>query len=597
MKPTLYQTKLLATTVWLLFLPLPMSAQLSDVIINVVINDLGNARVEEIHDVIIPERATEGFLTMNNLQGSDVGELAVSDESGKPFTAVQPWRTNLSREEKAFKCGINNTSKGKELCWGVGTPGRHLHNIHYTITRLVKSYEDFDGFLFTFYEASHPYARHLKMVISKENGSFSPEDTRVWAFNFYGTIFVKDGKIVVETTRPFSIEGEKINVMVEFDKGLFRPATQVLTTFYKSVKREAFKGSDYTDLEKEKGAQQSSFFGYGVEDSSTFDTIHDLLLFVLLIALPVAVIIFFIAIYGTIGYTNEMKRLFSNGRGKMMDWYRDIPFDGDIQKTAKVLCTVDSKLCSKDIVRNAYILRMLYNKQLHIIIEHNEKGEMEEVFQVEIPLGREIEDDYNHNYPLFLQTFLYGAAGADHKLQPKELDTYAKNKTIELRPLARKMVNSLRPLDGKLEALTKEEVTQVFGFRKYLEEFTLTAERDLKETGLWKEFMVYAYLYGIADKVGNELGKVFPDVAQLGSIESTLAAIEHISGYAGMSINYLDTYETPEERQIWKEHMHKYYSSSSSSSSSNSSRSSGRGGRSSYDGGGGSRGGGGTGYR
>lgn len=56
-------------------------------------------------------------------------------------------------------------------------------------------------------------------------------------------------------------------------------------------------------------------------------------------------------------------------------------------------------------------------------------------------------------------------------------------------------------------------------------------------------------------------------------------------------------YETPEERQIWKEHMHKYYSSSSSSSSSNSSRSSGRGGRSSYDGGGGSRGGGGTGYR
>lgn len=593
MRPTLYSTKLLAATVWLLFLPLPMSAQLSDVIINVVINDLGNARVEEIHDVIIPERATEGFLTMNNLQGSDVGELAVSDENGIPFTAVQPWRTNLSREEKAFKCGINNTSEGKELCWGVGTPGKHLHNIHYTITRLVKSYEDFDGFLFTFYEASHPFAKHLKMVISKENGSFSPEDTRVWAFNFYGTIFVKDGKIVVETTRPFSIEGEKINVMVEFDKGLFHPATQVMKTFYKSVKREAFKGSDYTDLEKEKGAQQSSPLDSGSGVSGILDTLHDLLLFVLTLALPVAVIFFFVAIYGTIGYTNEMKRLFGNSRGKMMDWYRDIPFGGDIQKTANVLCTIDSKLCSKDIVRKAYILRMLYNKQLHITIEHNEKGEMAEVFQVEMPLGTEIKDDHNHNYPLFLQTFLYGAAGADHKLQPKELEAYAKNKTLKLRPLARKMVNSLRPLDGKLEALTKEDVTQVFGFRKYLEEFTLTAERDLKETGLWKEYMVYAYLYGIADKVGNELGKVFPDVAQLGSTESTLAAIEHISGYAGRTINYLDKYETQEEKQIREEIMQSYYSSSSS----NSSRSSGSGGSSSYGGGGGSRGGGGTGYR
>lgn len=100
MRPTLYSTKLLAATAWLLFLALPMSAQLSDVIINVVINDLGNARVEEIHDVIIPERATEGFLTMNNLQGSDVGELAVSDENGIPFTAVQPWRPTSAAKRK-----------------------------------------------------------------------------------------------------------------------------------------------------------------------------------------------------------------------------------------------------------------------------------------------------------------------------------------------------------------------------------------------------------------------------------------------------------------------------------------------------------------
>ena len=576
---------------------LPLSAQLRDVSIHVVINDLGNARVEEVRDAIIDDRATEGYLCMYNLQGGDVGELAVSDENGKVFTPVQPWNTSLSREEKAYKCGINEASDGKELCWGVGTPGRHIHRIRYTLTRLVKSYEDYDGFLFTFYQAARPYARHMKVTVSKEHGSFSPDDTRVWAFNYYGTIHIRDGKVVAETTSPFTEAGERMNLMVEFNKGLFHPATQVSTTFYKSVKKKAFKDSDYTDLEKEKGSGKVSLSGDGYEKESSWDELLELIRDTFIVILIFCYLFSILYIWASLSDFKEdirqKKRLFGNAGGKIQEWYRHVPFADDLQKTANVLCCVDKKLCSRDALRKAYILRMLYNNRLRIVTTRDKKDNLAEMFLVEKPADKEQEGDYNNNYPLLLQTFLYDAAGDDHTLQPQEVEAYARKQPVELRKLARKMTNNLRLTGGKMSQLSKSDVTQVFGFQKFLKEFTLSDERNIKETGLWKEYLVHASLFGIAQQVGRDMKRIFPDIAQLGDIESNLAAIENLATVTDSSLHFIETYETPEERRKREQ----YERARSYSSSSSYSRSSGSGGSSSHSGGGGSRGGGGSGYR
>ena len=47
--------------------------------------------------------------------------------------------------------------------------------------------------------------------------------------------------------------------------------------------------------------------------------------------------------------------------------------------------------------------------------------------------------------------------------------------------------------------------------KKYLNEFTLIAEREITETIIWKEYMVYATLFGIADKVIEQFKKVYPE--------------------------------------------------------------------------------------
>ena len=63
--------------------------------------------------------------------------------------------------------------------------------------------------------------------------------------------------------------------------------------------------------------------------------------------------------------------------------------------------------------------------------------------------------------------------------------------------------------------LKREEVNQVFGLKKYLEEFTLNNEHSLAEVQLWKEYLVYASLFGNAEQVCKDMQKVFPDFEKL----------------------------------------------------------------------------------
>jgi uncharacterized membrane protein len=56
-----------------------------------------------------------------------------------------------------------------------------------------------------------------------------------------------------------------------------------------------------------------------------------------------------------------------------------------------------------------------------------------------------------------------------------------------------------------------EEVRQVFGLKKFLKEFTLLDERHVQEVALWKDYMIYATLFGIADQVIRDMKKINPE--------------------------------------------------------------------------------------
>ena len=54
------------------------------------------------------------------------------------------------------------------------------------------------------------------------------------------------------------------------------------------------------------------------------------------------------------------------------------------------------------------------------------------------------------------------------------------------------------------------EVQHLVGFRKFLEDFTLTGQRETIEVHLWQDYLVYGALLGIADKVAKQLQDIDP---------------------------------------------------------------------------------------
>ena len=111
-----------------------------------------------------------------------------------------------------------------------------------------------------------------------------------------------------------------------------------------------------------------------------------------------------------------------------------------------------------------------------------------------------------------------------------------------------------------------EEAIKMKGLKNFLKEFTLIDKREAIEVTLWEEYLMYAQIFGIADKVAAQFKKLYPEV---------------ITDYSYNSIIFIRTVSYSGMRSAYSARSNAY--------------SSGGGGRSSGGGGGGSRGGGGGG--
>ena len=68
-----------------------------------------------------------------------------------------------------------------------------------------------------------------------------------------------------------------------------------------------------------------------------------------------------------------------------------------------------------------------------------------------------------------------------------------------------------------------EDVRQVFGLKKYLKEFSLIDERHVSEVSLWKDYMIFATLFGIADQVIKDMKKINPEYFNMDQVAQQMA--------------------------------------------------------------------------
>ncbi len=494
-----------AFLILILCVPAALPQQIRDIDETVVLHRDGSAEVTQVWDVNVVS-GTEFYLPFDHLGPLDITDLQVS-EGGVPFVSEgDGWDTDRSREQKRGRCGIVRKPDGVELCWGQGDYGDHVWTVSYSVKGLVMQLDSCAALYFSFVNpglVAPP--QHVKVVLVNETGgpAWTPDNVQVWGFGSDSEIFVEDGAIRAESLGAFGSD-DRVTALVRFDEGLFAPAVQYDESFEKLQKR-AFRGSDYT------------------EDMSVGEWLWlGLLLILGLLLTPMGWVVIAVAVlaWQSVSYyllgNKYKKRIF--GRSRIKDWYRGIPLKGSLPAAYYTLvkgCKMNTAQYTNNLI-GAYFLRWVLSGHVGVLPDEAHPDRVNLSFPEQKAFDEALEND--------LYLMVREASGSNHILEAGELDRWAKRsfrKFSGIPDRARSLGKQwyvARGYMGKGDALTpdgQERARQLIEFKNFLEDFTLSDKRGAIEVTLWEDYLVFAALFGIADRVAKQFEKLYPSEYQV----------------------------------------------------------------------------------
>lgn len=535
--------------------------QIRSLDIDVFITDEGDAYIKQVWDVHVVS-GTEWYIPIENLGGMYISGLNVQ-ENGKEFISdARNWDSSRSIEEKAGRCGIVEKRDGVELCWGQGSLGDHVWNVGYVALKLVQSLEDCDAFNYMFVNPDMIAGPKSVTLTFHRTGDepFSFDYTRFWFFGTEGeSELLDDGTIRFHAEN--MLRSDSVICMMRFDKGHFQPSLSKDMKFEK-MQKKAFKGSTY----KADGKKKFSF--------------EDLLAlivgggFVLVIVGLVLLFLYSLIRDIILKITGHVwsKKVF--GSTKPQGWEREAPFGGSIPVAAALL--KDGNRLTLNVGHTercigAYFLKWI-NEGIATPVKAKD-GHFDMQFQSEKPVFSDLVEET-------LYDKAFDAAGKNLILEKGEFDSWARKHYSSLAAWPKAIEIEGRNKLGNFDGDKVEESAKLLKFKNYLKDFTLAREREVPEVGLWGQYLVFAQIFGIADKVAKGFAERYPEQfskysSQYGLDSATMCTVVH-----SWSNSAVHAYKSAYDEKISREAAAKSRSSS------------GYGGHSSRGGGGGFSGGG-----
>ena len=477
----------------LLCTPTLAASRVSEMELDVALRPDGSAHITQVWTTDTDE-GTEFYLGCRDSGYLTITDFSVSDQNGS-YVYVEGWDVDASFEEKANRCGILETGEGVELCWGISEYGENRYTIEYVLHDLVGSYSDADGFNHRFVDEMNFFPTDVALTIRNQDGTpLTDEICDIWAFGFDGQIRFEDGVIRAWSEEPLERD-QHMTVMVSLEKGVLSPRRAVEDSF-ETVKERALVGSDYGD-------------GEDAEWDDEPLTAGDVLLFAAIILTPVLLILLLVVLLVKVGKARRKKRMEQAG------YFRDAPNDGNLNVTYQLgLC---SGLCKEDALLGAYLMRLISQGCL----ESTDNS----IDAESVRLRLDHAPQSGNAYEDALYTILEAAAGADGVLDPNELERYCGQNYIPLSHFMESCERSGKQtlirsgclkgaVLGNDKDLTKkgqQELDEVYGLKHFLLDFSLIHERGVKEAVIWQDYMVYALMLGIADKLEAQIQELYPD--------------------------------------------------------------------------------------
>ena len=467
--------------------------------INIALDEMGNADITEVWDVKGTD-GTEWYKVMNGLGNSELTDFTVSMD-GNPLK-YKEWNINESLSEKKGYYGINHTSNGLELCFGKSDFNHHVFTLNYKLSNYIINTDDSQVLYWNLIDSlSNVDFKDFSVTVS----SFYefPDTLDVWGYGYKGYAYVKDG--VISMSNEEAMGHNYVVLLAKFP----------LNTFNTDNFKEGY--STFDDVLK---AAEEGSYKYDYDDDDLIETIIGILTLALSIGIPILIAV----VAGVSSYRNGYG--YKNNKKidkKNVPMFRDIPCDKNVFY-ANALIKLNDFGYKETNIFGAIILKWL--KEDKIGFKNKTKG----VFNKEtssIDLTKNPTFDTTSERKLF--TIMYEASG-DGILEAKELEKWCRKHYSKFFSIFNDIVddevNHLKSENHIYKRVNKEECSRknvmddviyedssrLYGLKKFLEEFSRMNEKEAIEVKLWDEYLMFAYLFGIADRVAKQFKNLYPEV-------------------------------------------------------------------------------------
>lgn len=516
------------------------------------INSNGNMEVTETWNIRVSNTNTlYKTFKIDKSKYSNITNVNVSEVGKENFIETNTWAYHLAKNH--YFGGINNDGKF-EIAWGVGldnSSATKTYKISYTVVDAIAKYNDcaelYWQFLGSDFEVN---AKKITGTIKLPTKANSKEDIKVW-----GHVKTLNGEIYVTSTDTieFSLDNYESGNYVEVRIAM---PPQMIEALGRTYNKNALSN---IITEETKWADEANTVRQRQQRNKKIITT---------VIIAVIATVGVLLIIQTIKYIEKLKNTNKPRPTEEFEYFREKPNKDSTPADALFLYNKGVTVASTSFgnVFSATLLNLSLKGYFKVDIEQNERGKEDTVIYKTKQDIKELQYEEEK-----IARFVKNAIGSQEKITIKELQKYikkhpeavsrlientgkltkSKNKMTEkfdeqtakekskytgiaiayffvaifclgiFFPLALILIiNAILAIliNRKLSNLTQkgiDEREKWKGLKKYMEDFSLLNEKEIPALELWEEYLVYATVFGIADKVIKQLKMVYPQIEEM----------------------------------------------------------------------------------
>lgn len=565
--------------------------QLKDLEYVVYLNEDGSANVTEKWKIAIEDTNTL-FKTfeVDKTKYKEITDVSVKETKKNgthlDFTDINKEKYHV--DKNCYYALINK--KGQfEIAWGAHAEDvTKNYEISYKIIDAVKNYNDVSEFYWQFISTSSEIpANSVFGTVYLPGEVINKEDLRAWA---HGPL---NGDIAVKTDRViFTVDNlpkrTMLEVRVASPTSLFSTNTNIVdTNKLESIIKQEQQWADEANALREKLQKQK-------------ETRQKLIKIALIISNIIGIVLAIILIKKIINYNKILKENPVLKPEAQYPYFRDIPDEKATPAQVAFLYYFKTQTSSNITARNvsATMLDLCMKNYLTFETIPDKKDEIKIILNQSS--GEELPKDEQIVYDLLEEALNSKGNKEERSLTMKDFDKYVKanpssvfKKLEKIKEEAKKIEEEKGNYDGKIikksEDWTLKSIayfllliaTIVFmqtltiptiiamiwcirissrynrlpqkgvneremwsGLKRYMEDFSNMKEKEVPELVLWEKYLIYATVFGIADKVIKQLKVVYPQIADpeyMNSHGYTYMYLMYSGSFRNSFVNSLNT--------------------------------------------------------